>query len=580
MSSRLESLSGFDYWRAATRETSRSWRSSLRTNLGRNVAAGVTVALVALPLNLALALACDLPAVVGLITGAIAGVLGAVLGGSRLQITGPEVALAPITFEIVSRHGIEGLVLATMLAGIMQIALGLLRVGGLMRAIPLPVIGGFLAAVGILVFDTQLPRLLGLPADIRLVSEITLDSLRTIQIEAVGVGVVVIAAMVLLPKIHERIPGPLVALGLAIAALALGFTLPTVAPFDATWPAPRLPNLAGVDLVALLPEAIALAIIASIDSLLCAVSVDRRVRGRTRTDQELVAQGLANIGSACFGGMPVAAAVVRSVAAIEAGATSRIAPLVQSLVLALIVLVLAPLVTYVPLVALAAILLVVGWRLIDFRLLWQLWQHARYESVIFLVTALGILLTDFVVGVLIGVAAALAHFAHEQREFVSAASLEAAPTTMEIATATGRAQVIWLAGPLFFGSQTKLVEVVDQIRPDIHDVVLELSGVPTIDTSGAGALVSAIERLAARDDMRVWVSGIAERSAPLVEFLMPVDVADIHLVASIDEVGLGAQLDAVAGPTVALDRSPLSPRSEDTSHATAYVGPKCAASKP
>jgi sulfate permease, SulP family len=575
MPTSIESLTGLAYWRAVTQSTVSSWRDAIRSGIPRNLAAGVTVALVALPLNLALALACGLPAAVGLITGAIAGVLGAVFGGSRFQITGPEVALAPITFEIVTRHGFEGLILATMIAGVIQIALGVLRVGGLVRAIPLPVIGGFLAAVGLLVFDSQLPRLLGLPAEIRLVSDMTLGSFAGINLTVLAVGVVVILAMVLLPRVSKRIPAPLAALAIAVVALLVGVSVPTVAPLDSSWPMPQLPAIAGVDVIALLPEAIALAIIASIDSLLCAVSVDTRVGGqRTQTDQELVAQGIANIASAGFGGMPVAAAVVRSVAAIEAGATSRIAPLMQSVVLALVVLVLAPLVSYIPLVALASILLVVGWRLIEWRLLYQMWRLARYEAVIFLVTAAGILLTDFVMGVLIGVAAALAHFAHEQREFVSATSLETPPMTTEVATCDGRAQIIWLTGPLFFGSQAKLDEVIDELDEHaVDDVVLELTAVPTIDVSGAGALVHAIERLAVRGDIRVWVSGIGDRGTPLVRLLMRQDLKKVHLIDSLDDAELGIEIEHPnTGPHQALCNNDLPP-TEDDVHGT-YEQPK------
>ncbi|MFO7560997.1 MAG: SulP family inorganic anion transporter [Enhygromyxa sp.] len=568
MPTSLESLSGIAYWRAVAESTASSWRDAFGRGVGRNIAAGVTVALVALPLNLALALACGLPASVGLVTGAIAGVLGAMFGGSRFQITGPEVALAPITFEIVSRHGFEGLILATMIAGVIQIALGLLRVGGLVRAIPLPVIGGFLAAVGILVFDSQLPRLLGLPADVRLISDMSMSSFAAIDPRVVLIGLLVIVVMVALPRVNKRIPAPLAALAIAVAALGIGWTIPTVAPLDSSWPSPRLPVIANVDVVALLPEAIALAIIASIDSLLCAVSIDTRVGGpRTQTDQELVAQGIANIASAGFGGMPVAAAVVRSAAAIEAGATSRLAPLMQSLVLALVVLVLAPLVSYIPLVALASILLVVGWRLIEWRLLYKMWRLARFEAVIFIVTAAGILLTDFVMGVLIGVAASLAHFAHEQREFVSATCLETSPTTTEVATCDGRAQIIWLTGPLFFGSQAKLDEVIDELdERDVDDVVIELSAVPTIDISGAGALVQAIERLAVSGEIRVWVSGVGDRGTPLVRLLLRPELAKVHLIENLEDAELGLEFDPETSPLPTLPRRELPPI-EDQDHA-------------
>lgn len=488
--SSLESAPGVAYWRGAARLTLGSWRDmASRRGLAANISAGATVALVALPLNLALAIACGLPPAAGLITGAIAGVIGALFGGSRYQITGPEVALAPITLEIVSRFGFRGLLAVTFMAGLIQIALGLMRVGRLVNAVPVPVIGGFMAAVGLLVFDSQLPRLLGLPVEVGTVSQIRDVSIfGLIHAPTLLLGLVVVAALVIMPRLTGRLPAPLVGLGIAVTAVAaFGVAVPTVEAIQGAFPRPQLPLVAGLDLMALLPEAVALAMVASIDSLLCAISIDARVRGeRTRTDQELVAQGLANIGSSFFGGMPVAAAVVRSVTAVEAGATSRLAPLVQSALLGGVLLALAPLVSYVPIVALAAILLVVGFRLINYVQLTEMWRLTRVEAAVFLATAAGILATDFVLGVGIGVALSLAFFARQQRALLG--------PRVQLETAGADKPVVRLAGPLFFGSQDCVEEALRSVRSS-GELVVDVSAVSTVDVSGALALAKALTSL-------------------------------------------------------------------------------------
>lgn len=517
-----EALSGAAYWRESMHLTAGSLRAALTSRVGPNIAAGITVALVALPLNMALAIACGLPAEVGLVTGAVAGVVGALFGGSSLQITGPEVALAPITFEILSRHGFGGLLAVTLLAGLMQIAFGLLRVGRLVHAIPVPVVGGFLAAVGIMVFDSQLPVLLGLSGEARLVSEMAPAQLSGLGWHSLALGLLVVALMLGLPRLARRLPAPLIALAAAMAIVSL-FAPPvaTVDHFDGGWPAFALPSFDPAHLSEYLGEALALALLASIDSLLCMVSIDARSDGpRSRTDQDLVAQGLANIGSACFGGMPVAAAVVRSAAAVEAGATSRLAPLVQSVVLALVVVAFARFVGHVPLAALASILLVVGWRLFDWDGLRHMWRTARFEVGIFVGTAAGILLTDFVIGVLIGVLLALVYFAHRQRELVGLRRRHLDPDARARADERhGGVRVLHLEGPLFFASQAKIDGLFDDLDGD-RPVVIDLADVPTLDTSGARALVRGAERLA-RNGSDVWLSSLSDEArtmlAPIIE---------------------------------------------------------------
>lgn len=519
----IESLGGMEYWRASARATARTWREMLEPGgIPKNVASGLTIALVAIPLNLALAIACGLSPAVGLVSGLIAGVLAAVLGGARLQVTGPEVALAPICVEIVSRYGVEGLIVTTFMAGAMQIAMGVLRVGRFIHAIPVPVVGGFMAAVGFLVLDAQLPRLLGLPADVRLLTDIrSFDVLGQIVPQALVIGLVVIALFAGLPKLSKAVPAPLVAVVVAIGATQLlELDVPMVASIDAGFPRPEVPPFAGVDLHALFPEALALAMLASIDSLLCAVSIEARTGGeRTRTDQELVAQGFANMASACFGGMPVAAAVVRSMAAVESGATTRLAPLVQSIGLGVVLLVLAPFVGAVPVVALAGILLVVGVRLVDVRALRAMVRVAPFEALVFVVTAAGILITDFVVGVGVGIVAALVHFARQQRQHaqplartgVVAPGVRSGP---EAADARG----LYLVGPLFFGAQADIDDAVrEATEGDL--VVVDVSRVTSVDVSGAMALAKALRR-AASDGTNVMIHSAGRALDPALRFFL------------------------------------------------------------
>lgn len=484
-------------WEEAAVDTVASWRDMVRGSVGSNVLAGVTVAFVALPLNLALAMACGLPPVAGVVTGVLAGVLAGMLGGARLQISGPEVALAPLTFEIVTRHGVSGLMVATFLAGIFQLLLGAARMGRFIHAIPRPVVGGFLAAVGLLVLDGQLPKLLGMDGVRQLSAVAPAQWLGHADAVSLALGAVVMGCFALLPKLDARIPGALVGLALVGGATALtGAHLPMVGTLQLSGLRLAFPDFTSVNLAALLPEAVALALLASIDSLLSAVSVDAVTRGpRHRPDQELVAQGLANMASSLLGGMPVAGAVVRSMAAVQAGATTRLASVVHAGALALLVLIAAPFVARLPLTALAGILLVVGVRLVRVGELATLWRLSRLEALAFVVTAVSIVVDDFVAGVITGLGVSLLHFAvQHSRPTLHRRELPHLPGVT----------VVEVHGPIFFASHAQL-ESLFQLAKERH-LVLDLRGVPMVDVTGADALRSLVERLAARQ-LHVQVVG-------------------------------------------------------------------------
>ncbi|UJR84959.1 SulP family inorganic anion transporter [Sandaracinus amylolyticus] len=461
-----------------------------RRTAGANVGAGLVVAMVAIPLNLALAVACDLPPAAGLVSGAIGGLIASLFGGSRLNVTGPEVALAPLTAAIVATHGIDGMLIATAIAGAVQIALGVLRVGGLVRLLPRPVVGGFLAAVGVMVFDSQLPHLIGVHDGRRVAAlAIALPDVSP-DVLAIAIGAVVMLVLIVLPRVAPRVPAPLVALSLAVGVVAwLGLDVERVAPLHGNALALHVPSLDRVDLAALVPSALALAALASVDSLLCAVSIDARTGGPAhRPDQELVAQGVANLACAAFGGMPVAAAVVRSVAAIEARGSTRLCGVVQSIVLLAVVLVLGPHLDVVPLAALSGVLLVVGAKLIDLSELAKLAKVRRFEAIVFVATAIAIVTTGFVEGLLIGFALAVV-------EHVSAQGAALRLDTHVL----GRTRVARLEGPLVFASQHRAQQLVRGIPGDeTRALVIELEGVTHWDASGIAALRTALSPLAAR----------------------------------------------------------------------------------
>lgn len=481
--------------RAAADDVIRSWREMISTRtLGEDLVAGLTVACVAIPLNLALALASGLPPSVGLITGVIAGLVAGLFGSARLQITGPEVALAPLSLEIVRRHGVSGLVVATFVAGALQIFLGAFGVGRLFALIPTSVIGGFMAAIGLLVLQTQTPRLLGLPAELRSVTDLARDPswIPKVSVVAIALGAIVIAAMVVLPKIKKQIPAVLVGLAVVLlVARGLGLDLPVVGEVSVAAPRPMPPPFGGVDFVKLLPEILALTLLASLDSVLSAMAIDTMGSAKRHSSgHELVAQGLANMASALFGGMPVAGAIVRSTAAIQAGARTRLTPVSQSVALLLAAALASTVIARIPIAALAAVLLVVGLRLIEVRALFRIAAASRFEAAIFVTTAVAIVVTDFVSGVAIGLILSLVHFAHRQREV----EVERHVVTDDVG---GGVMVARVGGPLFFASRATLED--DLVRvPTGSTVVVDLTDVPLVDYTAASSIRSLARYLSAR----------------------------------------------------------------------------------
>lgn len=468
-----------------------------------DLSAGLTVALVALPLNVALAIACGVPASYGITTGVIAGAVAALTGGSHLAVTGPAAAMVPLCFEIVQRHGIQGLVVAAFLCGLIQVALGVARVGRLVQSIPISVISGFMSGIGLLILASQLPRVLGLPTELKTMGAVLRAPSVLMQSRpaALLIGGGVLAAMFLLPRISKKLPAALLALaGVTIAVVAWGVVMPVVGQIPRSLPLPRLPPFFSVNIVALLPEAVALAALASVESLLSAVGVDTMAKTeRHSSDQELIGQGLANMVSALFGGLPVTGVIVRSSVAVQSGGKTRMTPLFHSAALLLIMLVAAPVVARVPIAALAGLLVFIGLRLLEWRELRKMWRISRFEAFVFVATMAGIVLSDFIDGVLIGVVLSLVYFAHTQRQLgVSTITLDEPEASKLVGVEPGRdVAVIRIEGPIFFVSHTGLEELAT--RKDLPKyLIFDLAGVPLIDVTGVETVRVQIERLGER----------------------------------------------------------------------------------
>lgn len=528
------------FWRGRVHATTRSWRDMVSpSSLPVDLSAGLTVALVALPLNVALAIASGVPAALGITTAVVAGAVAALTGGSHLAVTGPAAAMVPLCFEIVQRHGIQGLIVAGFLCGLFQVILGAARVGRLVQSIPVSVVAGFMSGIGLLILGGQLPRLLGLPGEVKSIGKIARNPalLSQVNLTAVVIGVGVLAAMLLLPRISKKLPAALIALGVVTTGVvAMGLKLPDVGAIPRGLPTPRLPAFFSVDLVALLPEAIALTALASVESLLSAVGVDAMAKTpRHSSDQELVGQGLANMVSALFGGLPVTGVIVRSSVAVQAGGKTRMTPLSHSAALLLMMMVAAPVVARVPIAALAGLLVFIGLRLLEWRELRKMWKISRFEAFVFVATMLGIVLSDFIDGVLIGVVLSLVYFAHTQRQLGFAGD---EPEEMERLLGTNDERpgvgVVRIEGPIFFVSHTGLEKLASREKLPPY-LIFDLAGVPLIDVTGLETLRAQIESMNDRGTKVL----IARASAPVEQRLSRAKVPSLlfgeRLFTSVDD---------------------------------------------
>nr|WP_298249182.1 C4-dicarboxylic acid transporter DauA [uncultured Halomonas sp.] len=515
-----------------------AWRQGYGlAELRRDLLAGLTIGIVAVPLSMALAIATGVPPQHGLYTAIVAGAIIALTGGSRFNVSGPTAAFVVILFPIVASHGIGGLLIATLMAGVILVALGLARLGSLIQFVPYPVVLGFTAGIAVVIALLQLPDFLGLEVEL---GEGTLGNAASI-VRAVprldpaelGVGLVTLATLILWPRLRLPIPAPLAGLAVgtlvALAAIPLGIEVDTIAsrfswslegesgsgipPFAPSLMLPwQLPGPDGTPLTVdfalvreLMGPALAIAMLGAIESLLCAVVADGLTRTRHDPNAELLGQGLGNIVAPFFGGITATAALARTATNIRSGAFSPVAAVVHALVVLLAVVLLAGVLALVPMAALAALLFIIAWNMSEARHFVHTLRSAPGSDVAVLVICFALTVVfDMVLAVAVGMGLAAALFIRRMAEVTQTRRVDEKGRDGSDDLPHGIA-LYDIDGPLFFGAAEKAVSSLQVVDPDIRVMLLDMHDVPSLDATAIVALQTLVEELHDRDIGLVFV---------------------------------------------------------------------------
>src|SRR5690554_276011 len=475
----------------------------------------------------------------GISTAIIAGFLISALGGSRVQIGGPTAAFIPVVFVVIERFGYGGLILCTLMAGLMLIAAGLLRLGTLMRYMPQPVITGFTAGIAVTIFSSQVTDALGLqisdlPGDFIGRWTAYAQHVATTQPVAIALTVLGLAVILALRRWRPNWPAFLIAL-LACTGVALAVGLPAEtigSRFGAlpnTLPEFQFPTIPFERTLELLPSAFTIAFLAGVESLLSAVVADGMMGGRHRSNGELVAQGVANVGSALFGGLPATGAIARTATNIRAGARSPMSGMLHAVFLLLFMVLLAPLASWVPLAALAAILVIVAWNMSESGKVWHLLQRAPVgDRVVMVLTFLLTVLVDLTVAIQVGVVLAAILFMHRMAGLVAVNKsnglieedlddFRRAPEAYDQRDVLlPGVEVFRLSGPLFFGAAARVRYLLDTVGAPPRVFILRMRDVPMIDASGAQALDDLVQQCQ-KHGTKVILTGVQPEVSEVLE---------------------------------------------------------------
>lgn len=488
----------------------------------RDLLAGVTVAAVALPLALAFGVASGATAAAGLVTAILAGVIIGGLGGASYQISGPTGAMSAVLIVLASRYGIEGVWTAGIMAGIMILLLGLFNLGQIVNFIPTAIIAGFTSGIAIIIFIGQLDNLLGVSTEnaenalVKLTHYFRFDY--TPNLAVIGLSVMVILVMLFWPKrLNARFPGSLVGLIAAtVTVTLLDLDVPVIGSIPQTILLDQrlIPSHIPWEHVGeLFMPALSIAALGAIESLLCGTVAGRMTGKKLATNQELIAQGVGNIVIPFFGGVPATAAIARTSVAIKSGGVTRMMSLVHSATLLLAALVLAPIISHVPLAALAGILTVTAWRMNEWNEIREIFRR-RFKSAIFgfISTMIATVALDLTQAIILGVGLSALLFVLQS----SRAQITFAPVSAEKMRTDGyemqydanRILVVYITGPLFFGTVNTFNTVLERLNGN-QDIILSLRTVPLLDTTGIGAVESLIHQLES-EGRRVYLSGLTD----------------------------------------------------------------------
>lgn len=480
------------------------------TTFRADAIAGLTVAIVALPLAMALGIASGASPDKGLITAVVAGFLISALGGSRVQVGGPTGAFVVVIFNVIASHGYDGLLVATFLAGLILILAGVLRLGQMIKYIPHPVVTGFTAGIAVIIASSQVKDFLGLaidkvPADFLPKWQAYLGALPSASWTAIGVGIGALAIIIGLRRLAPRLPGFLIAVVVsAIVVVLLKLPVETVGSrfpdMPAGLPMPSFPKISFAKITAVLPSAFTIAFLAGIEALLSAVVADGMAGTRHRSNQELIGQGVANIGSALFGGLPATGAIARTATNIRSGAKTPVAGIMHAVFLLLFILFGTDLMAYVPMAALAAILFMVAWGMSEYQRFLALLRMPNSDRAVLLLTFGLTVLVDLTVAIGVGVTLASLLFMARMAETVEVDGIGRRDAELDAEDLDQRddlppgVEVFRIAGPFFFGVAGELLDTLRRLGQSPRVIILRLRLMPLLDASGAQALEEFVEQ--------------------------------------------------------------------------------------
>lgn len=494
--------------------------------------AGLTVAIVALPLAMALGIASGASPDKGLVTAVIAGFLISALGGSRAQVGGPTGAFVVVIFNVIAKHGYDGLLIATLLAGVILILAGVFRLGQMIKYIPHPVVTGFTAGIAVIIASSQVKDFLGLvvdkvPADFIPKWQVYFGAMSTVSMATVAVGVGSLAIIIALHRFAPKLPGFLIAVVVsAVAVTMLKLPVDTIGSrfpdIPAGLPMPSLPEISLAKINDVLPSAFTIAFLAGIEALLSAVVADGMAGTRHRSNQELIGQGVANLGSAMFGGLPATGAIARTATNIRSGAKTPVSGIMHAVFLLLFIVFGTDLMAYVPMAALAAILFMVAWGMSEYKRFLALLHMPNGDRAVLLLTFSLTVIVDLTVAIGVGVTVASFLFMARMAEAVEVDTSGKIDPDLDSEDMHQRdrlpagVEVFRINGPFFFGVAGELLDTLRRVGATPKSIILRMRLVPLLDASGVQALEEFVEQ-ARLSGSKVILSGVQPQPRSMLE---------------------------------------------------------------
>ena len=499
-----------------------------RKLFAHDLGAGFVVGILALPLALAFAIASGVKPEQGLFTAIVGGLIISVLGGSRVQIGGPTGAFVVIVYGVVAKYGYDGLAAATLIAGVLLVAMGLARLGTVIKFIPYPVTVGFTSGIALIIFSSQLRDFFGLqmssvPTEFVDKWGAYAASAGSIHLPAVGVALATILIVLYWPRVTARVPSPVVAILVTTAAVQfLNLPVETIGgrfgEVPNRLPLPRLPNVDFDMIRSVFPAAISIALLAGIESLLSAVVADGMTGRRHRSNTELIAQGVANIASPIFGGIPCTGAIARTATNVKSGARTPIAGIIHAAVLLLIMMVFGKWATLVPMATLAGFLVVISYRMSEWRLMLKIFRSTKSDTLVMIITFLLTVLVDLTVAIQVGVVLASFLFMRRMAEVTQTSYVQdivSEEEDMDEESVRDRripegVAVFEIYGPFFFGAADKFKSTLNRVDKKPRVLILRMRHVLTIDATALHALEDVFDKTR-RDGTTLVLSGVHVR---------------------------------------------------------------------